>query len=60
VVGLHPLSGEVETRDIMRLTYVQDGRRVLKATGYMPRFLGEMVEKGMLKLDSWFEQVKSA
>jgi pilus assembly protein CpaF len=60
VIGLHPLSGEVETRDIMRLTYLPDGRRVLKATGYMPRFLGEMVEKGLLKLDTWFEQVKSA
>ena len=60
VIGLHPISGEVETRDIMRLTYVADNRRVLKATGYMPRFLGEMVEKGMLKLDSWFEAVKSA
>ena len=59
VIGLHPNSGEVETRDIMRLTYLPDGRRVLKATGYMPRFLGEMVEKGMLKLDTWFEQVKA-
>jgi pilus assembly protein CpaF len=60
VIGLHPISGEVETRDIMRLTYVADNRRVLKATGYMPRFLGEMVEKGMLRLDTWFEAVKSA
>jgi pilus assembly protein CpaF len=60
VIGLHPISGEVETRDIMRLTYVADNRRVLKATGYMPRFLGEMVEKGMLRLDAWFEAVKSA
>jgi pilus assembly protein CpaF len=60
VIGLHPISGEVETRDIMRLMHLPDGRRVLKATGYMPRFLGEMVEKGLLKLDSWFEQVKTA
>jgi Flp pilus assembly CpaF family ATPase len=60
VIGLNPLSGEVETRDIMKLVYMADGRRALKATGYMPRFLGEMVEKGMLRLDSWFEAVKSA
>ncbi len=59
VVGLHPISGEVETKDIMRLVYMEDDRRVLKATGYMPRFLGEMVEKGMLRLDSWFEAVKA-
>jgi hypothetical protein len=34
------------------------GQRALKATGYMPRFLGEMVEKGHLRLESWFEQVR--
>ncbi len=60
VIGLHPLSGEVETRDIMRLVYLADGHRALKATGYMPRFLGEMVEKGLLKLDTWFEAVKAS
>ena len=60
VIGLHPISGEVETRDIMRLVDLPSGQRGLKATGYMPRFLGEMVEKGFLKLESWFEQVKTA
>ncbi len=58
VIGLHPISGEVETRDIMRLAEDESGRRVLKPTGYMPRFLGEMVERGFLKLESWFEAVK--
>jgi pilus assembly protein CpaF len=64
VIGLHPATGEVETRDIMRLAEStpsgSPGDRVLKPTGYMPRFLGEMVEKGFLRLESWFEQVKSA
>jgi pilus assembly protein CpaF len=64
VIGLHPATGEVETRDIMRLAEAAPsaapGDRVLKPTGYMPRFLGEMVEKGFLRLESWFEQVKSA
>jgi len=61
VIGLHPTTGEVETRDIMRLVDVpgKNGERELKPTGYMPRFLGEMVEKGLLKLESWFEQVKA-
>jgi len=60
VIGLHPNTGEVETRDIMRLVDLPNGQRALKATGYMPRFLGEMVEKGHLRLESWFEQVKTA
>jgi len=58
VIGMHPVTGEVETRDIMRLAENEAGQRVLKPTGYMPRFLGEMVEKGFLKLESWFEAVK--
>ena len=58
VIGLHPTTGEVETRDIMRLTETPTGR-TLKPTGYMPRFLGEMVEKGFLRLESWFEQVRA-
>jgi pilus assembly protein CpaF len=59
VIGLHPASGEVETRDILRLTELPGGQRALKPTGYMPRFLGEMVERGHLRLESWFEQVKA-
>jgi pilus assembly protein CpaF len=59
VIGLHPQTGEVETRDIMRLAELPNGQRGLKPTGYMPRFLGEMVEKGHLKLESWFEQVRA-
>ena len=59
VIGLHPTTGEVETRDIMHLVDMPNGQRVLKPTGYMPRFLGEMVEKGHLRLESWFEQVKA-
>ena len=42
----------------MRLVELPNGQPALKPTGYMPRFLGEMVEKGHLKLESWFEQVR--
>ncbi|HVS73500.1 MAG TPA: ATPase, T2SS/T4P/T4SS family [Phycisphaerae bacterium] len=59
VIGLHPVSGEVETRDIMRLVEMGGGNAVLKPTGYLPRFLGEMVERGFLRLDSWFGLAKT-
>lgn len=58
VVGQHPTSGEVLTKDIMRATDY-NGRMVLRPTGYMPSFLGEMVEHGYLQLQSWFEQVRA-
>ena len=58
VIGLHPISGEVETRDIMRATEY-NGHMQLRPTGHMPRFLGEMVEKGHLQLSSWFDQVRT-
>jgi len=60
VLGLHPLSGEVETRDIMHAQEIpaNSGNFVLRPTGYMPRFLGELVDKNFLQLHSWFDQVK--
>jgi pilus assembly protein CpaF len=57
VMGLHPITGVVETRDIMRLSNLGGDAR-LHPTGYMPTFLGEMVDEGQLQLRSWFEQVK--
>ena len=50
--------GVVETRDIMRLSNLGGDAR-LHPTGYMPTFLGEMVDEGQLQLRSWFEQVRS-
>jgi pilus assembly protein CpaF len=58
VTGLHPITGEVETRDIMRASEAT-GTWVLRPTGYMPTFLGEMVDHGHLELQSWFETVKT-
>ena len=59
VMGLHPISGEVETRDILKAVEV-DGVMSLRPTGFMPRFLGEMVENGYLQLGSWLEQTRQA
>lgn len=53
VVGLNPQTGEVETRDIFRK--VGEGNdAILTPTGYMPSFLGEAVERGLLDVDRWF------
>jgi pilus assembly protein CpaF len=58
ITGLHPVTGEVETRDVMRATEA-NGVWGLRPTGYMPTFLGEMVDRGHLQLQSWFEQVRA-
>jgi len=56
VTGLHPVTGELETRDILRVVHAA-GSLELRPTGYMPTFLGEMVDQGHLQLRPWFEQV---
>jgi Flp pilus assembly CpaF family ATPase len=60
VVGLHPMTGEVETRDILRATTDFPGAPAeLRPTGYMPSFLGELVDRGLLPLRGWFDQVRA-
>jgi pilus assembly protein CpaF len=53
VIGLHPESGEVELRDIMNLVGGDKAPR-LELTGYMPTFMGDLVERGMIDLERWF------
>lgn len=57
VIGLHPTTGEVETRDILKAVEI-DGVMCLRPTGFMPQLLGQMVENGYLQLGSWLEQAK--
>jgi Flp pilus assembly CpaF family ATPase len=57
VTGVHPVTGEIETRDVLRLMG-QNGMLELRPTGYMPSFLGEMVDRGYLPLRAWFDQVR--
>ena len=53
VMGVHPHTGEVETRDIMALS--EDPKNpVIVPTGYMPTFMGDMVDRNLIDLDSWF------
>ncbi len=52
VIGQHPRTGEVETRDIF--AKVGEGKEAeLVPTGYMPSFLGEAVERGLLEPGVW-------
>lgn len=53
VMGVHPNTGEPEMRDIMSVVSV-DGEAELRATGYLPTFLPDLVEKNFLNLDDWF------
>ena len=53
VVGLNPKTGEPETRDIMSAD-PHDADPRLRATGYMPSFMGELVDHGLIDLDQWF------
>jgi pilus assembly protein CpaF len=53
VIGLHPETGEVELRDIMNLVGGDKAPR-LELTGYMPTFMGDLVERGMIDLERWF------
>ncbi|MEM1164748.1 MAG: ATPase, T2SS/T4P/T4SS family [Planctomycetota bacterium] len=58
VGDINPMTAEIETRDIM--VRVGEGQEAeLSPTGYMPAYLGEMVEKDMIDLDLWFDEVSA-
>ncbi len=54
VLGIHPNTGEPETRNVMEGVGVDEGME-LRPTGFMPTFLPDLVESGLMNLDSWFE-----
>ncbi len=57
VGNINPVTGEIETRDIMHR--VGEGQQAeLMATGYMPRFLDDLIVKGLIDLDGWFGEVE--
>lgn len=53
VIGLHPHTGEVEMRDIMRSTGKEPDLK-LRPAGYMPTFMGDLVDANLIDLDRWF------
>jgi pilus assembly protein CpaF len=53
VTGLHPNTGEVEMRDVMAAVGI-DAETKLRPTGYLPTFLGDLVDRDLIDLDRWF------
>ena len=53
MTGLHPNTGEVEMRDVMAAVGI-DAETRLRPTGYLPTFLGDLVDRDLIDLDRWF------
>jgi pilus assembly protein CpaF len=53
IMGIHPHTGEVEMRDVMAAPGVEADAR-LRPTGYLPTFLGDLVNRDLIDLDRWF------
>ncbi|MFG0316635.1 MAG: ATPase, T2SS/T4P/T4SS family [Planctomycetota bacterium JB042] len=53
VLGIHPHTGEIEMRDVMALPTLDPGA-MLRPTGYMPGFMGDLVDLELIELDRWF------
>ena len=58
VTGLHPLTGDVEMHDVMAVVGEAKGDAKLIPTGYMPTFLGDLVDAGLIDLERWFGVVE--
>lgn len=58
VMGLHPNTGEPELRNVMEAT-TTGASQELRATGFMPTFLPDLVSEGLLDLGHWFEATKA-
>ncbi|MHC4884725.1 MAG: CpaF family protein [Planctomycetota bacterium] len=53
--GLHPKTGRIMTRTIMKANYSEaEGRYHLEHNGYIPSFLPDLVAKGHLKVEKIF------
>ena len=53
VMGIHPHTGEVEMRDVMGLAGDPE-HPMLTPTGFMPTFMGDLVDKDLIDLERWF------
>ena len=54
VLGVDPATGEPELRDLMLAVGVGQERE-LRPTGYLPTFLADLLEKGLIDLEAWFK-----
>ncbi|MEM9409536.1 MAG: ATPase, T2SS/T4P/T4SS family [Planctomycetota bacterium] len=55
--GVNPKTGNIELRDLYLLDS-STGKEKLQPTGRMPTFVGELIETGALKLDSFYHEQK--
>jgi len=53
VFGIHPHTGEVEMRDVLGMVGTDEDAK-LRPTGYMPTFMGDLVDAGLINLERWF------
>ena len=53
ITGVHPHTGEVEMREVMAMSGGEE-RAELRPTGYMPTFIGDLVDADLLDLSRWF------
>ena len=53
VTGMHPQTGEVEMRDVMSAA-ARSEKPSLRPTGYLPTFMGDLTDQGLIDLDRWF------
>jgi pilus assembly protein CpaF len=58
VMGIHPHTGEVEMRDVMAAFGLEPDVK-LRPTGYMPTFLGDLVDRNLIDLERWFGRAAS-
>jgi pilus assembly protein CpaF len=54
VMGVHPVTGEIETRPIFERPAPREASTLL-ATGYVPEFLPTAVIKGLITPEGWLE-----
>jgi len=53
VIGLDPQTGEIRTRDLFRMEEGA-GEPVLAPTGHLPSFMGELIQVGKIRLETFY------
>ncbi len=54
VVGINPVHGKLEMRDLFLLEDLETPGAMLQPTGRLPTFIGELIESGMLNLQTFY------
>ncbi len=56
IAGRNPTTGELEMRDLYLLDNEEDVEAELQPTGRLPTFIGNVIEAGMLNLESFYRE----